>query len=70
MYAGSMLSALMSIPLVQGTLRYAYKVGIMNEGDKAKGEGAKAKGEGHEGCTSRHVLWLRASAVHLQRRQR
>jgi hypothetical protein len=34
------VEALMSIPLVQGTLRYAYKVGVQNEGDKAKGEGA------------------------------
>merc|ERR1719311_1112112 len=31
---------LMSIPLVQGSLRYAYKVGTLGEGDKARAEGA------------------------------
>merc|ERR1719274_406020 len=31
---------LMTIPLVQGSLRYAYKVGTLNEGDKARAEGA------------------------------
>merc|ERR1719191_2101274 len=31
---------LMSIPLVQGSLRYAYKVGKLGEGDKARAEGA------------------------------
>merc|ERR1719248_475736 len=31
---------LMTIPLVQGSLRYAYKVGILAEGDKARAEGA------------------------------
>jgi hypothetical protein len=30
----------MAIPLIQGTLRYAYKVDVENAGDKAKGEGA------------------------------
>jgi hypothetical protein len=32
--------ALMSIPLIQGTLRYAYKVDKLSGGDKEKGEGA------------------------------
>eukprot|EP00419_Tripos_fusus_P023795 CAMPEP_0172707724 /NCGR_PEP_ID=MMETSP1074-20121228/50134_1 /TAXON_ID=2916 /ORGANISM="Ceratium fusus, Strain PA161109" /LENGTH=591 /DNA_ID=CAMNT_0013530567 /DNA_START=89 /DNA_END=1864 /DNA_ORIENTATION=- len=32
--------ALMSIPLIQGTLRYAYKIDRMAGGDKEKGEGA------------------------------
>jgi hypothetical protein len=32
--------ALMSIPLIQGTLRYAYKVDKLNGGDTEKGEGA------------------------------
>merc|ERR1712032_1763843 len=32
--------ALMSIPLIQGTLRYAYKIDKMSGGDKEKGEGA------------------------------
>jgi hypothetical protein len=32
--------AIMAIPLIQGTLRYAYKVDVENAGDKAKGEGA------------------------------
>eukprot|EP00415_Alexandrium_ostenfeldii_P000023 UN0023 len=32
--------AIMAVPLIQGTLRYAYKVGVENAGDKAKGEGA------------------------------
>merc|ERR1719464_607896 len=31
---------LMAIPLIQGTLRYAYKVGVQGLGDKEKGEGA------------------------------
>merc|ERR1719240_2027551 len=31
---------LMSIPMVQGSLRYAYKVGKLGEGDKARAEGA------------------------------
>jgi len=32
--------ALMSVPLIQGTLRYAYKVDKQKGGDKEKGEGA------------------------------
>jgi len=32
--------ALMSIPLIQGTLRYAYKIDKMSGADKEKGEGA------------------------------
>jgi hypothetical protein len=32
--------ALMATPLIQGTLRYAYKVGVLNEGEKSKAEGA------------------------------
>jgi len=32
--------AVMSIPLIQGTLRYAYKVDLLGGGDKEKGEGA------------------------------
>merc|ERR1712157_633791 len=32
--------ALMSIPLIQGTLRCAHKVDKLNGDDKAKGEGA------------------------------
>merc|ERR1712159_169668 len=31
---------LMSVPLIQGALRYAYKVGVQNQGTKAQGEGA------------------------------
>jgi len=30
----------MRIPLIQGTLRYAYKVGVRNEGDEARAEGS------------------------------
>jgi hypothetical protein len=32
--------SLMSVPLIQGALRYAYKVGVLNDGEKAKAEGA------------------------------
>lgn len=32
--------ALMSIPLIQGTLRYAYKIDRLSGADKEKGEGA------------------------------
>jgi len=32
--------AVMAIPLIQGTLRYAYKVDFLSGGDKEKGEGA------------------------------
>lgn len=34
------MTALMSVPLIQGTLRYAYKVGKQSGGAKEKGEGA------------------------------
>jgi hypothetical protein len=36
----SKMVAIMAIPLIQGTLRYAYKVDVENLGDKEKGEGA------------------------------
>merc|ERR1712217_655891 len=36
----SKIVALMSIPLIQGTLRYAYKVDLMSGADKEKAEGA------------------------------
>merc|ERR1719316_1979182 len=32
--------ALMAVPLIQGTLRYAYKVDKLSGGDKEKAEGA------------------------------
>jgi len=34
------ITKLMSVPLVQGVLRYAYKVGVQNDGEKEKAEGA------------------------------
>jgi len=34
------ITNMMYIPLIQGTLRYAYKVGVLNSGEKEKAEGA------------------------------
>ncbi|KAL3938377.1 MAG: hypothetical protein SGBAC_006696 [Bacillariaceae sp.] len=35
-----LITELMYIPMIQGTLRYAYKVGVLNEGEKSQAEGA------------------------------
>ena len=35
-----LVTELMYIPMIQGTLRYAYKVGVLNEGEKSQAEGA------------------------------
>lgn len=36
----SQITRLMYVPFIQGTLRYAYKVGVLNEGEKSAAEGA------------------------------
>lgn len=35
-----LITELMYIPLIQGTLRYAYKVSVLNDGEKGAAEGA------------------------------